>query len=110
MVDRPIRTPRPMQPHMSHIHTRTLATAQALTLLGRFISVKEPNIRYLGLEALGRFAQLEQLGDGGLESIKKHQATVFVSLKASKQSKAKQAARDDGPAAFRASSTDTIRG
>ena len=56
-------------------------------LLGRFISVKEPNIRYLGLEALGRFAQLEQLGDGGLESIKKHQATVFVSLKASKRAK-----------------------
>jgi hypothetical protein len=54
---------------------------QALTLLGRFISVKEPNIRYLGLEALGRFAQLEQLGEGGLEGIKKHQATVFVSLK-----------------------------
>lgn len=56
-------------------------TKQALTLLGRFISVKEPNIRYLGLEALGRFAQLEQLGEGGLEGIKKHQATVFVSLK-----------------------------
>ena len=54
---------------------------QALTLLGRFIAVKEPNIRYLGLEALGRFAQLEQLGEGGLEGIKKHQATVFVSLK-----------------------------
>ena len=49
--------------------------------------MKEPNIRYLGLEALGRFAQLEQLGEGGLEGIKKHQATVFVSLKASQQAR-----------------------
>lgn len=73
----------------NHTHAQI---AQALTLLGRFISVKEPNIRYLGLEALGRFAQLEQLGDGGLESIKKHQATVFVSLKASKQSSTRRGA------------------
>lgn len=54
--------------------------AQALTLLGRFISVKEPNIRYLGLEALGRFAQLAE-GRGGEEGVKKHMSTVFVSLK-----------------------------
>lgn len=51
---------------------------QALNLLGKFISVKEPNIRYLGLEALGRFAQQTDISD---DSIKKHMSTVMVSLR-----------------------------
>lgn len=50
--------------------------SQAMHLLGRFIAVKEPNIRYLGLETLSRLARLE-----GNEGIKKHKATVIVSLK-----------------------------
>ncbi|CAM9880160.1 unnamed protein product, partial [Phaeothamnion confervicola] len=51
--------------------------AKAMTLLGRFIAVQEPNIRrYLGLETMSRLARLE--GNGG---IKKHQATVMKSLK-----------------------------
>lgn len=63
---------------LSHgANTHPALKSQALNLLGRFISVKEPNIRYLGLEALGRFAQTEMADD----SIKKHQSTVFVSLK-----------------------------
>jgi AP-2 complex subunit alpha len=45
--------------------------------LGKFISVKEPNIRYLGLEALGRFAQTDISDD----SIKKHMGTVMISLR-----------------------------
>ena len=46
-----------------------------MKLLGKFISVREPNIRYLGLLTMAKLAQL----DG--TSIKKHQATVLVSLK-----------------------------
>jgi AP-2 complex subunit alpha len=49
----------------------------AMKLLGKFISVREPNIRYLGLLTMAKLAQLEGSG----ESIKKHQATVLVSLK-----------------------------
>eukprot|EP00429_Kryptoperidinium_foliaceum_P031082 CAMPEP_0176152370 /NCGR_PEP_ID=MMETSP0120_2-20121206/77821_1 /TAXON_ID=160619 /ORGANISM="Kryptoperidinium foliaceum, Strain CCMP 1326" /LENGTH=948 /DNA_ID=CAMNT_0017489375 /DNA_START=97 /DNA_END=2946 /DNA_ORIENTATION=+ len=47
----------------------------AMKLLGKFISVE--NIRYLGLLTMAKLAQLE----GTAESIKKHQATVLVSLK-----------------------------
>ncbi|CBJ29344.1 Coatomer protein complex, alpha sub-unit [Ectocarpus siliculosus] len=50
--------------------------SKAMTLLGRFIAVKEPNIRYLGLEVMSRLARLE-----GNETAKKHQATVLMSLK-----------------------------
>jgi AP-2 complex subunit alpha len=49
----------------------------AMKLLGKFISVREPNIRYLGLMTMAKLAHLE----GSAESIKKHQATVLVSLK-----------------------------
>eukprot|EP00538_Stauroneis_constricta_P000521 CAMPEP_0119559134 /NCGR_PEP_ID=MMETSP1352-20130426/11930_1 /TAXON_ID=265584 /ORGANISM="Stauroneis constricta, Strain CCMP1120" /LENGTH=985 /DNA_ID=CAMNT_0007606723 /DNA_START=127 /DNA_END=3084 /DNA_ORIENTATION=- len=49
----------------------------AMKLLGKFISVREPNIRYLGLMTMAKLAQLE----GSNESIKKHQETVLVSLK-----------------------------
>jgi len=49
----------------------------AMKLLGKFISVREPNIRYLGLLTMAKLAQLE----GSAETIKKHQATVLVSLK-----------------------------
>ena len=49
---------------------------QALTLLGRFISVREPNIRYIGLQTMARLAQVE-----GNESIKKHETTVLNNLK-----------------------------
>lgn len=49
----------------------------AMKLLGKFISVREPNIRYLGLSTMAQLAQLE----GSADAIKKHQATVLVSLK-----------------------------
>ncbi|CAM9593619.1 unnamed protein product, partial [Heterosigma akashiwo] len=50
--------------------------SKAMTLLGRFIAVREPNIRYLGLEAMGRLARLE-----GAEAVRGHQKTVMLSLK-----------------------------
>jgi AP-2 complex subunit alpha len=49
----------------------------AMQLLGKFISVREPNIRYLGLMTMAKLAQSE----GSVEGAKKHQATVLVSLK-----------------------------
>lgn len=49
----------------------------AMRLLGKFIAVREPNIRYLGLMTMAKLAQLE----GSAEGVKKHQATVLVSLK-----------------------------
>ena len=51
--------------------------ASAIALLGRFISVREPNIRYLGLETMARMARI----GGTLETIKKHQASIQFSLK-----------------------------
>eukprot|EP00604_Paraphysomonas_vestita_P001033 CAMPEP_0174821540 /NCGR_PEP_ID=MMETSP1107-20130205/9052_1 /TAXON_ID=36770 /ORGANISM="Paraphysomonas vestita, Strain GFlagA" /LENGTH=853 /DNA_ID=CAMNT_0016038711 /DNA_START=353 /DNA_END=2914 /DNA_ORIENTATION=- len=47
-----------------------------LALLGRFIAVKDANIRYLGLDAMGRLARLE-----GPAPTQIHQATVITSLK-----------------------------
>ena len=49
----------------------------AMKLLGKFISVREPNIRYLGLSTMAKLAQIE----GSVEGAKNHQATVLVSLK-----------------------------
>jgi len=49
----------------------------AMKILGKFISVREPNIRYLGLMTMAKLAQIE----GSVEGAKKHQATVLVSLK-----------------------------
>jgi len=49
----------------------------AMKLLGKFISVREPNIRYLGLMTMAKLAQIE----GSVDGAKKHQATVLVSLK-----------------------------
>lgn len=50
----------------------------AMKLLGKFISVREPNIRYLGLMTMAKLAQLD---GGSAEGVKKHQSTVLVSLK-----------------------------
>ncbi|KAK8795582.1 hypothetical protein WA158_000239 [Blastocystis sp. Blastoise] len=50
--------------------------ASVVNSLGRYISVQEPNIRYLGLEAMSRLALL----DGVSEKIQKHQDTILESL------------------------------
>ena len=44
-------------------------------LLGIFVSVKEPNLRYLGLETMAKFAILN------VEAIEEHVTTIFKSLK-----------------------------
>ena len=49
----------------------------SMRILGKFISVREPNIRYLGLMTMAKLAQIE----GSVEGAKTHQATVLVSLK-----------------------------
>ncbi|RQM25591.1 hypothetical protein B5M09_001364 [Aphanomyces astaci] len=50
---------------------------QAIQLLARFISVSEPNIRYIGLDSMNRLVRLE----GATEAIRQHKATVIFSLK-----------------------------
>jgi AP-2 complex subunit alpha len=52
---------------------------QALALLGRFIAVREPNIRYLGLEAMAKFCKLPS----ALPTIRRHLSTIQYSLKQS---------------------------
>lgn len=47
-----------------------------INLLGRFISVKDPNTRYLGIDAMTRMAKLD-----GPEAAEPHQAAVLDSLK-----------------------------
>lgn len=49
----------------------------AIQLLARFISVSEPNIRYIGLDSMYRLVRLE----GDAEAIKQHKNTVLFSLK-----------------------------
>ena len=50
----------------------------AIALLGKFIAVREPNIRYLGLMTMSRLATLHDINK---ENIKRHQSTVVMSLK-----------------------------
>ncbi|KAF1325636.1 Ap-2 complex subunit alpha, partial [Globisporangium splendens] len=49
----------------------------AVQLLARFISVSEPNIRYIGLDSMYRLVRLE----GDAETVKQHKDTVLFSLK-----------------------------
>jgi AP-2 complex subunit alpha len=51
--------------------------AQSAGLLGKFISAKETNIRYLGLETMSKLASIPDTN----EYIKKHQETIINSLK-----------------------------
>jgi len=50
--------------------------SQCSSLVGRFISVKEPNIRYIGLECMSKLADHP---DAGL-LLQRHQATIIASL------------------------------
>ncbi|TMW61221.1 hypothetical protein Poli38472_013684 [Pythium oligandrum] len=49
----------------------------AVQILARFISVSEPNIRYIGLDSMYRLVRLE----GDATAIKEHKSTVLFSLK-----------------------------
>eukprot|EP01097_Dermamoeba_algensis_P003798 TRINITY_DN2586_c0_g1_i1.p1 TRINITY_DN2586_c0_g1~~TRINITY_DN2586_c0_g1_i1.p1 ORF type:complete len:877 (-),score=197.89 TRINITY_DN2586_c0_g1_i1:104-2734(-) len=52
---------------------------QTAALLGKFISAKETNVRYLGLETMANLARIS--GDFDDSLIKRHQETVLSSLK-----------------------------
>mmetsp|Transcript_14461 Transcript_14461/g.49746 ORF Transcript_14461/g.49746 Transcript_14461/m.49746 type:complete len:982 (-) Transcript_14461:286-3231(-) len=50
---------------------------QCVTLLGKFVNAREPNIRYLGLENMARHALVPEL----MERTKAHQEQILISLK-----------------------------
>ncbi|KAF7730866.1 hypothetical protein EC973_001384 [Apophysomyces ossiformis] len=60
-----------------HLDSNSTICAQAATLLGRFISSKETNVRYLGLETMAHLAACVD----SLEPIKRHQETILMSLR-----------------------------
>ncbi|KAF8473131.1 adaptin N terminal region-domain-containing protein [Kalaharituber pfeilii] len=60
-----------------HLDTETGLTTQISVRLGRFISSRETNVRYLGLEAMTHLAARSDT----LEPIKKHQNTIIGSLR-----------------------------
>ena len=61
--------------HLGHT-TDLLPTACGL--LGRFISIREANIRYLGLETMARLSVAQP---DTMDALKKHQSTILFSLK-----------------------------
>ncbi|KYQ91466.1 adaptor-related protein complex 2 [Tieghemostelium lacteum] len=61
-----------------HHDTDSYLLRQTSNLLGKFITVKETNIRYLGLEAMSHFANISNECS---IMIKKYQQTVQLSLK-----------------------------
>ncbi|XP_010541301.1 PREDICTED: AP-2 complex subunit alpha-2-like isoform X2 [Tarenaya hassleriana] len=60
-----------------HLDAEKEMMSQCVALLGKFISVREPNIRYLGLENMTRMLMVTDVQD----IIKKHQAQIVTSLK-----------------------------
>ncbi|XP_024401232.1 AP-2 complex subunit alpha-2 isoform X2 [Physcomitrium patens] len=60
-----------------HLNAEKEMLSQCVALLGKFIAVREPNIRYLGLENMTRMLLVVDVQD----IIKKHQAQIITSLK-----------------------------
>eukprot|EP00271_Cylindrocystis_brebissonii_P023186 TRINITY_DN9462_c0_g1_i2.p1 TRINITY_DN9462_c0_g1~~TRINITY_DN9462_c0_g1_i2.p1 ORF type:complete len:1084 (+),score=251.00 TRINITY_DN9462_c0_g1_i2:248-3499(+) len=60
-----------------HLDAEREMMAQCVGLLGKFIAVREPNIRYLGLENMARMLLVADVQ----ESIRKHQPQIVASLK-----------------------------
>ncbi|KAI9282538.1 adaptin N terminal region-domain-containing protein [Sporodiniella umbellata] len=60
-----------------HLDSNSTICAQAASLLGRFISSKETNVRYLGLETMAHLAACVD----SLEPVKRHQETILLSLR-----------------------------
>ena len=60
-----------------HLDTNSPLVSTAALLLARFISSKETNVRYLGLDTMAHLAARSDT----LESIKKHQSTIILSLR-----------------------------
>ncbi|PSR86518.1 AP-2 complex subunit alpha-1 like [Actinidia chinensis var. chinensis] len=60
-----------------HLDAEKEIMSQCVALLGKFIAVREPNIRYLGLENMTRMLMVTDVQD----IIKRHQAQIITSLK-----------------------------
>ncbi|KAG8387556.1 hypothetical protein BUALT_Bualt02G0033600 [Buddleja alternifolia] len=60
-----------------HLDAEKEMMSQCVALLGKFIAVREPNIRYLGLENMTRMLMVTDVHD----IIKRHQAQIITSLK-----------------------------
>ncbi|KAK8339048.1 hypothetical protein V6Z12_A08G008300 [Gossypium hirsutum] len=60
-----------------HLDAEKEMMSQCVALLGKFIAVREPNIRYLGLENMTRMLIVADVQ----ESLKRHQAQIITSLK-----------------------------
>ncbi|KAK1322643.1 AP-2 complex subunit alpha-1 [Acorus calamus] len=60
-----------------HLDAEKEMMSQCVALLGKFIAVREPNIRYLGLENMTRMLLVTDVQD----IIKRHQAQIIISLK-----------------------------
>ena len=52
---------------------------QSVALLGKFLTMTDPNIKYLALENMSRLALVPEM----LDAIKRHQKTIISSLKVS---------------------------
>ncbi|KAJ6801539.1 AP-2 complex subunit alpha-2-like [Iris pallida] len=60
-----------------HLDAEKEMMSQCAALLGKFIAVREPNIRYLGLENMTRMLLVTDVQD----IIKRHQSQIITSLK-----------------------------
>ncbi|KAH7288142.1 hypothetical protein KP509_31G014300 [Ceratopteris richardii] len=60
-----------------HLDAEKEMMSQCVAILGKFIAVREPNIRYLGLENMTRMLLVTDVQ----ESIKRYQAQIITSLK-----------------------------
>ncbi|GBE77945.1 Adaptor protein complex AP-2 alpha subunit [Sparassis latifolia] len=60
-----------------HLDTNSPLVSTAAVLLARFISSKETNVRYLGLDTMAHLAAHTD----NLDAIKKHQGTIILSLR-----------------------------
>lgn len=60
-----------------HLDSNSPLVGTAAVLLARFISSKETNVRYLGLDTMAHLAARAS----SLDSIKKHQGTIILSLR-----------------------------
>ncbi|KAF9822180.1 hypothetical protein IEO21_00174 [Rhodonia placenta] len=60
-----------------HLDTNSPLVTTAAVLLARFISSKETNVRYLGLDTMAHLAARTE----NLDAIKKHQGTIILSLR-----------------------------
>ncbi|VFQ67210.1 unnamed protein product [Cuscuta campestris] len=60
-----------------HLDAEKEMMSQCVALLGKFIAVREPNIRYLGLENMSRMLMVTDVQD----IIKRHQPQIITSLK-----------------------------